>query len=258
MDILKAALPKTWKDALISVYVCDDVTGDGVCSNKSNYNVLMLGPTTFAANHVPRSIKLDIWTGRSMTLASNSNVCEKQYSPLLLDLTGEGFKLTGPGRGVRFDLNDTGTPVLTGWVAPNTYNAFLVRLLNHNGRIESGAQMFGSATRLKNGSRAANGFEALAELDSNHDGYLTSDDAEWGRLLLWLDRDADGVSDRGELFTLRQGGVKSISLKYVDLNEVDLYGNQTRERSTFRRQVARGSSVPLLIIDVWFNTLVDF
>jgi hypothetical protein len=40
----------------------------------------------------------------------------------------------------------------------------------------------------------------------------------------------------------------------MDLMEVDRYGNQTRQRSTFRRTV-RGVSTARMVIDVWFNTL---
>ena len=43
-----------------------------------------------------------------------------------------------------------------------------------DGRIDSGAELFGSATKLKNGARAANGFEAMKEIDSNDDGVLNS------------------------------------------------------------------------------------
>lgn len=46
----------------------------------------------------------------------------------------------------------------------------LVRDLNGNGLIDNGTELFGNSTILSNNETAANGFEALKELDSNGDG----------------------------------------------------------------------------------------
>ena len=41
---------------------------------------------------------------------------------------------------------------------------------NSDGVINSGLELFGDQTVLTNGSRATDGFQALQELDSSHDG----------------------------------------------------------------------------------------
>ncbi|MBI1860812.1 MAG: hypothetical protein HYR96_07840 [Deltaproteobacteria bacterium] len=193
--------------------------------------------------------------GRHFTLAEDPEVCEKQYSPLVLDLTGEGFKLTDAPSGVIFDLNATGNPIPTAWILGSN-NAFLVLDRNNNGVIDDGGELFGSATTLSNGKRAANGFEALKEFDDNHDGVIDQKDAAYATLRLWFDRNKNAVTDRGELMTLKRAGVESISLNYVEVHEVDQYGNQTRQRSTFKRR--SGSKVySLQIIDIWFQTLTE-
>ena len=65
-------------------------------------------------------------------------------------------------------------------------------------------------------------------------------------------------SEKGEILVLKQAGTESINLSYIEMMEVDPFGNQTRQRSTFRR-VPKGSeeSVAHQVIDVWFNTLVS-
>jgi hypothetical protein len=63
----------------------------------------------------------------------------------------------------------------------------VVRDLNGNGTIDSGRELFGDNTILTRGARAgqvaANGFEALADLDSNADGKFNSAELA-GSLLL--------------------------------------------------------------------------
>ena len=104
------------------------------------------------------------------------------------------------------------------------------------------------------GKRAANGFEALGEYDDDKDGQITRRDDVWKSLRLWLDQNKNGISERGEIVSLNRLDIESISVTYMDMAEVDVYGNETRMRSTFRRRVD-GKSVPLVMVDIWFNTL---
>ena len=57
-------------------------------------------------------------------------------------------------------------------------DGFLVRDINGNGTIDTGRELFGDNTLLSDGTIAANGFEALADLDSNADGVVDVNDAE--------------------------------------------------------------------------------
>jgi len=94
--------------------------------------------------------------------------------------------------------------------------AIVVRDLNGNGTIDSGRELFGDNTLLtrgpKAGQRAANGFEALADLDSNNDGQFNAADASFASVKLWKDVNQNGISEAGELFTFAQLGVQGIKV----------------------------------------------
>jgi hypothetical protein len=93
-------------------------------------------------------------------------------SPLVLDLDGDGVETTalvkGAYAGVHFNLDAKGLAEQTSWVGKD--DGLLVRDMDGDGKITSGRELFGNHTLLKNGKEAANGFEALKELDSNNDG----------------------------------------------------------------------------------------
>ena len=113
--------------------------------------------------------------------------------------------------GVRFDLGDGSQGAArVGWVGRG--DGLLVVDLNGNGRIDNGRELFGSASALAGGGTAANGFQALAQYDSNGDGQVDARDAAFATLRLWVDANADGRTDAGELQTLAQAGVASLGL----------------------------------------------
>lgn len=114
----------------------------------------------------------------------------QQSSPLVLDLDGNGVQTTALAQGAYFDHNGNGLAENTGWVGAG--DALLVRDLNGNGRIDSGAELFGNETTLAGGGDAANGFAALAALDSNADGKVSAQDAAWAGLQLWKDLNGNG------------------------------------------------------------------
>jgi hypothetical protein len=105
-------------------------------------------------------------------------------SPIVINFEG-GYELTGVNDPVLFDIKGTGAPVLIGWTAAGSDEAFLWLDRNGNGAVDGGSELFGTATRLINGDRASNGFEALRELDSNSDSLIDVRDATWGALGLW-------------------------------------------------------------------------
>jgi hypothetical protein len=64
------------------------------------------------------------------------------------------------------ELRPDGTmSVITDW--PTSTTPWLALDRNGNGRIDDGGELFGSATLLRSGEPASNGFVALRELDSN-------------------------------------------------------------------------------------------
>jgi hypothetical protein len=69
-------------------------------------------------------------------------------------------------------------------------------------------------TVLASGRRASNGFAALAELDDDGDGRITSADAAFAKPVLWSDDNQDRRSSPDELRTLAQAGVQALGLRY--------------------------------------------
>ncbi|MEI7952063.1 MAG: Mbeg1-like protein, partial [Synechococcaceae cyanobacterium ELA182] len=153
--------------------------------------------------------------------------------PLVLDLDGDGIEtLSVEALNLHFDHDGNRYAERSGWVGPD--DALLIYDRDGNQEIDKGAELFGSQTRLANGSLAANGFEALKEFDRNADGRVDAVDADWARLQLWRDRNSNGELDAGELQTLAAAGVASLELAYDNANVVDEQGNQHRQLGRYR------------------------
>jgi Ca2+-binding RTX toxin-like protein/PAS domain-containing protein len=181
------------------------------------------------------------------TLKRLFGTAEQTVSPLVLDLDGNGVITRGIAEGIiQFDHDGNGFAERTGWVGAG--DALLVWDLNGDGRITTGNELFGNHTRLSDGSLAGHGFEALRGLDGNRDGRIDRRDAVWSQLRLWLDANANAETDPGELFSLDQRGVESLSLSYVDSSWIDPQGNHHRQLGTYRTSDGR----ELACHDVWF------
>jgi Ca2+-binding RTX toxin-like protein len=142
--------------------------------------------------------------------------------PLILDLDGDGIEITplAGSESVRFDPDGTGVKIAMAWTGAD--DGMLVLDRNGNGAIDSGRELFGDETLLANGSRAEDGFHALAELDTGSivngvsvgagDGVFNELDESFASVRLWRDLNQDGISQADELQTLAEAGVASINL----------------------------------------------
>jgi hypothetical protein len=139
----------------------------------------------------------------------------------------------------------TGHAHQTGWIGAGS--ALLVMDRNGDGRINDGSELFGNGTRLGNGGRAANGFQALAEQDTNHDGRITAADAHFNQIQLWVDANHDGATDTSELHGLADFGIVSLNLDAVTGTQKD-HGNLIGLVSSYTK--TDGSSHAMA--DVWF------
>ena len=161
----------------------------------------------------------------------------RYVDPLILDLDGDGLEITPLSAGILFDAN--GDTVKTGTAWAGADDGLLVWDRNANGQIDAGSELFGDETILANGSKAAHGFAALAELDSNANGKFDALDAQYAHLRIWRDVNQDGISQAAELKTLAETGVASITLGSTATTTN--YGDAILARSgTFTR--ADGSS----------------
>ena len=159
-------------------------------------------------------------------------------SPIVVDVSGNGFTLTNAEHGVVFDIVGNGTFSRLAWTSANSDDAWLALDRNSNGRIDSGTELFGNFSPqpapLVGSER--NGFLALAEYDKppnggNNDGVITSVDSIFWSLRLWQDINHNGVSEASELKTLSALGIATIELDYYTSKKTDENGNQFRYRS---------------------------
>ncbi len=140
-------------------------------------------------------------------------------SPLILDLNNDGIETTSLSWPAPFDIDGDGEAEMTAWTLPQSEDAFLWLDLNRNGRVDSGRELFGTATLMPDASMARHGFEALAVYDSrevggNSDGLISSQDLIWTHLLLWIDRNHDGRTGRGEVSRLVDHSIVALGLDY--------------------------------------------
>lgn len=135
-------------------------------------------------------------------------------TPIILDLEGKG-NFSFAKKTVDFDILGNGLEQKISW--PSATSAFLALDLNGNKIIDSGAELFGDSTVLLQvqSKKASNGFEALAQYDSNHDGFIDRSDPIFSRLLIWHDKNENGRTDHQELSALNAHAVTSLSLAFV-------------------------------------------
>ncbi|ANY85726.1 Microbial serine proteinase precursor [Pseudomonas putida] len=158
--------------------------------------------------------------------------------PLLLDLGGEGVRMTDLSDAVLFDTDHSGTLKRSAWADRKT--GMLV-IDDGSGQVKDVSQMFSEYYKGKAGvngaageARFKDGFAALASEDGNGDGIIDARDPIWNQLRVWVDASHDARVDGGELKTLTELGITQINVRAAGTP------GETRDGS---RVLARGSFV---------------
>ena len=123
----------------------------------------------------------------------------RKTDPLVLNFSGTAAQLTD--QRFAFDLNADGQAEQINFVAPGS--GFLVFDRNADGKVNDGSELFGPTTQ--------DGFQELAALDGDRNGWIDETDAAYDQLQVWT-RSANGT-DR--LQSLAAANVGAIALARV-------------------------------------------
>ena len=236
-----------WRGQLVHGHNCNIPMpgggGGGVCNNapiqvgKSALKTPPIrtpGPNLMNPNCCDATEQMNCFNGGGEWTDSTCSC----YSPIVIDVAGNGFDLTTASDGVTFDLNALGTAEQISWTAAGSDDAWLALDRNGNGVIDNGRELFGSRTPqpyLEPGENK-NGFRALAMFDKrenggNEDGRIDNRDAVFSSLKLWQDLNHNGVSEGGELRNLSNSDIQVLDLSYKESRRQDENGNWFRYRA---------------------------
>ena len=165
--------------------------------------------------------------------------------PIVLDLGEPGLNFSSGANGVAFDINADGATDQVAWTEGE--DGILALDVDRNGTIDNGSEIF---TPQFAGGQYSSSMAALASLDSNGDGRIDQSDESFDRLVVWKDADHDGVSDPGELSSLRDNGITGIDLDAAATGET-VDGQWISARGTF--SYADGTSGELVEVNLEAN-----
>lgn len=186
----------------------------------------------------------------------NMDQAECQRDPLIIDLDGDRNVVRELfDSSAYFDLDNDGFRERVAWSLAG--DGFLVRDRNGNGLIDNGTELFGSGrTEFTAGTvrpAGTEGFAELALLDSNLDGAISAADTDFTALKVWVDANGDAITDEGEIKTLAELGIVSISLSTLASDDLDCGCDGTevtyRSEVTFADGSLRGMFDAYLSID---------
>ncbi len=148
------------------------------------------------------SFNIDVTLSRSFSryYESVSTVNVAQFcDPLVITL--DDSPLTVSDQKFTFDIDADGQMDVINHLGAG--NGYLALDRNNDGKINDGIELFGT--------KSGNGFEDLAEFDSDGNGWIDENDDVWSKLKVWTTDEAGNE----KLYTLAQTGVGAICLQNV-------------------------------------------
>ncbi|HYD96754.1 MAG TPA: hypothetical protein VEC01_15605 [Noviherbaspirillum sp.] len=162
--------------------------------------------TSFRAQGIIRTadgkeLRLDVALGMARSYREESSTSLRagdavRKDPLVINFDGTAAQLQN--RRFSFDIDGDGSkeqvPVLAG------NRGYLALDLNDNGKVDSGKELFGTAS--------GDGFADLAKYDSDGNGWIDDNDQVFAKLRVWIQDDKGG----GTLETIKSRGVGALYL----------------------------------------------
>ncbi|WP_299735287.1 tandem-95 repeat protein [uncultured Endozoicomonas sp.] len=128
--------------------------------------------------------------------------------PVVIDLDGDGIEIIGVDESETYlDVDGDGDQEKTAWVSGD--DGFIITDLDGDGTLSSMDELFIAQQTEEHDTD----LEALAKLyDSNQDDVLNSEDEKFEDILIFQDKNQNGVADEGEIITLAEAGITEISV----------------------------------------------
>lgn len=174
--------------------------------------------------------------------------CGGYHSPLMLFFGKKYPKFTA-----KTAFLDDKKRSKTYWPEKNHHGYFLAKLeslKSKDYKVSTASQLFGS-----NGA-FADGFAVLKNHDENQDGVISKKDPIFKLLILWKDKNGDGVSSPDELVSLKSLGVTKFFTDYDSTYHLEFAKRaKARGMSYFEYTDKKGKVKKGTVLDIFFSEI---
>jgi len=191
-------------DALTYTILSKTGGGGTVTLNAANDFYLSVPPFDME----PRTVVVQARDPSGLTTTATYTIrVYRSGGPILFDLDGDGAELVSLAQSSTvFDMDGNGTLDQVGWMGP--HDGLLALDRNGNGVIDNGTEISFSSDL----PGAFSDLEGLAAYDTDGNRRFDGADQRFGEFKVWRDGNRDGITDAGELTSLREAGIVSIDL----------------------------------------------
>jgi hypothetical protein len=195
----------------------------------------------------------DASSARNVVVESKTNGCVRgEWDPELQDYPcvspivvqvgpRKPYTFTSADDGVVFDIDGDGWYDRVAWTDSDSDTAFLALDRNGNGYIDGGRELIGEYFYRNN---QESGFDALLRLKKNEhrtpqssedETSVTALDGFYHRLVLWTDRNHNGVSEPSEMEPLSTY-ITNVQMWHATPNKWDEFGNNLKYSTSAQRR----------------------